>query len=198
MGHVRDAYLFVSQWTGTFNGVALIAFAGVGSWLLMLFGPEYATQTTYVVLVILSTLYFFGTWVGPTGALLQMTNGHRVELVNTIIFIVSNIGLNYLLIPAYGIIGAALATFGSGLMRNIIQLAEIGWFHSVSPLQPRNLAVLLLTVLMTAGGFFAGDPWIRLPITVIGMGVVAGLALYTATKNERRAVLDLVLRRREA
>jgi O-antigen/teichoic acid export membrane protein len=82
--------------------VALLIFAGAGPWLLQLFGVEYVTDTTYRVLVVLSGLYFIAAWVGPTGALLQMSDGHRVELVNTIVFIVANVTLNYVLIAAMG------------------------------------------------------------------------------------------------
>ena len=198
MGHVRNAYLFISRWMGTVNGAALTVFAGVGHWLLILFGAEYATQATYIVLVILATLYFFGTWAGPTGALLQMTNGHRVELVNSIIFIVANIGFNYLLIPIYGVVGAALATFLSGLMRNVIQLLEIRYWHSVSPLERRNVIVLLLTVVSTGGCFFVDNPWIRIPLAALGVCLVVGYALFTATKSERKAVRKLILQRTEA
>jgi O-antigen/teichoic acid export membrane protein len=195
MSRVRDAYVFISRWMGIVNGGALIAFAGIGGWMLALFGPEYTTQTTYHVLVILSTLYFFGTWAGPTGALLQMTNGHRVELVNTIVFVVINIGLNYVLIPVYGLVGAALATLFSGLTRNVIQLVEIRYWHSISPLEQRNFIVLLLTSVLTAGCFFSDAVWLRTPIAAVGIVIILGFALYSSTKNERKAIRDLILHR---
>ena len=198
MDRAREAYLFISRWMGVVNGMALLAFVGTGSWLLMLFGPEYATQATYIVLIILASLYFFGTWVGPTGALLQMTNGHRVELLNTVFFVITNIGLNYLLIPRYGIIGAALATLMSGLARNMLQLIEIAWRHSISPLEQRNLTFLVLVLLLVGCALILPVGKMRLLLATVGIIVVAGYALYTATTDERKAIQRLIFHRAEA
>jgi len=53
---MQNAYLFVSKWVGAVNGMAFLAFAGGGLWILGVFGAEYANATTYHVLLILSAL----------------------------------------------------------------------------------------------------------------------------------------------
>jgi O-antigen/teichoic acid export membrane protein len=189
---MSDAYVFISRWMGVVNGLALLAFAGGGLWILHIFGPEYATDTTYLVLVILSTLYFVGTWVGPTGALLQMSDGHRIEFINTIIFVVTNIGLNYVLIIEYGVIGAALATLGSGVLRNAIQLIEIGVWYGVTPIRGRNIVDLAATLLGMTALFLVPQGELRALLAGIVMAVLGTYAFLSASEEERRVVHGLL------
>ena len=189
---MSDAYVFISRWMGVVNGLALLAFAGGGLWILHIFGPEYATDTTYLVLVILSTLYFVGTWVGPTGALLQMSDGHRIEFINTIIFVITNIGLNYVLIIEYGVIGAALATLGSGVLRNAIQLIEIGVWYGVTPIRGRNIVDLAATLLGMTALFLVPQGELRALLAGIVMVVLGMYAFLSASEEERRVVHGLL------
>ena len=189
---LRKSYLFISRWMGLINGMALLVFAGGGMWLLTLFGTEYVSQTTYIVLVILSTLYFIGTWVGPTGALLEMADGHRLELLNTVLFVSLNLVLNYILILRWGVIGATLATFISGVARNLLQLVEIQYHYGINPVGRRNLVVLLLTIGGTTLLFFIPHGVARTVITVPVVGVLATYAFWSAKREEREEVCGLL------
>ena len=191
---MRDAYLFVSKWVGAVNGVAFLAFAGGGPWILGIFGAEYANTTTYHVLLILSALYFIGTWVGPTGALLQMTDGHRVELTNTIVFVVANIGLNYVLIQSYGILGAAMATFASGVLRNALQVGEIAYWHGFSPFVQKNVIILVLTAVGGLGLLIMTPGILSISLALVFIALLASFVLWTATDQERSIISSLVAR----
>ena len=140
---LNETYLFISKWVGGINGFVAIVFAGFGVWILTLFGPEYSNEVSYQILLLLSFLYFVGTWVGPTGALLQMSDGHRIEFYNTLVFVVLNIVLNYYFILLYGLAGAAIGTLISGLVRNTIQLIEIRYIYRLDVIRKENLVVLI-------------------------------------------------------
>lgn len=85
--------------------VCLILFSGM---LLKVFGPEFIEAET--VLVIVAVAAFVNAIFGSFGYLLQMT-GHHVAFQNSIIFLILlSILLNYLLIPVYGLEGAAVTT----------------------------------------------------------------------------------------
>lgn len=131
---LRETYLFIGKWGCVLSGILLILVAGAGSTILDLVGSGFESQATYISLLLLTGLYFVGTWVGPTGALLQMTGGHKVELVNTSVFLSSNVLLNWVLITRYGIVGAASATFLSGALRNLLQVIELKVMWDFSPL----------------------------------------------------------------
>jgi O-antigen/teichoic acid export membrane protein len=188
---MRRSYLFISKWVGAINGVALLTFAGAGPWLLRIFGTEYATSTTYHVLIILAALFFIGTWVGPTGALLQMSDGHRVELVNTVVFVVANVILNYAFILAYGVVGAAMGTFLSGMLRNGLQVCELAFWHGITPFARSNLAVLGITTIGTGMLLMASTNIGRVGLAIVGAVTLSIYVLWTATEEERGALWKL-------
>lgn len=84
---------------------------------LSLFGPEFIKAQT--VLIIISVSMMFSALSGTVGQILNMTN-YQKELRNlTLISALINIALNYMLIPLYGINGAAIASLISTAFLNI-------------------------------------------------------------------------------
>jgi O-antigen/teichoic acid export membrane protein len=143
-GNLREAcrtYRISTKWVALINGVGLFLLVGGGKEILGLFGPEYRAADVHAALAILGVLYFVATWLGPTGVFLQMTDGHKLESVNTVIFVVSNIGLNYLCILWAGVFGAAIATTASGLLRNGLQVAQMVRLHEFNPVTANQLQI---------------------------------------------------------
>lgn len=194
---MQDAYLFISKWVGAVNGIALLGFAGGGFWILEIFGAEYANATTYYVLLILSALYFLGTWVGPTGALLQMTDGHRIELVNTIVFVIANIGLNYVFIQNYGVVGAALATLISGMLRNALQVFEIAYWHGFSPFVRKNTIILLIVIVGFSTIIYTNNELIKVFISALSIFVLFQY-LFSSASDQERSIISKLLSKRPA
>lgn len=86
--------------------------------VLRMFGAEFAAAST--VLVILALGQFVNVATGSVGYLLMMT-GHEIAMRNIVIFsALMNIGLNALLIPRFGIIGAAAATASTLALMNFV------------------------------------------------------------------------------
>jgi len=89
-----------------------------GLFILQLFGDEFARG--YYALLFLSIGYFVNSLVGSVGYLLNMS-GHQKALNKIVIFGgLVNIILNYLLIPIYGIYGAAFASMISMILWNLL------------------------------------------------------------------------------
>lgn len=87
----------------------VILFVFFGEWALTLaFGAEY--KPAYVALALLSLGQLVNAGMGSVGALLNMSGHERDTMRGMLIAIVLNIMLNLLLIPPFGIEGAALAT----------------------------------------------------------------------------------------
>jgi len=91
--------------------VALAVVAGVwfgGEWVLGLFGDAFVTGRN--ALLLLAVLHLVSVGFGACESLLLMT-GHQVAVTTTAgIATLLNLGLNAVLIPPYGLEGAALAT----------------------------------------------------------------------------------------
>jgi O-antigen/teichoic acid export membrane protein len=182
---LAQSFLTVTRWSSLAGTGCFLVFCGGGLWVLRLYGAEYATPTAYWTLLIISGLYLVVTLVGPTSVLLQMTDYHRVESINTVLFVVANIGLNYLFIPWFGILGAALATSLSGILRNIIQLVEVYRWLNIQPIGRITLGFSTLSIL-GVGVVLATSPGslTALVASVALLLATVGLFLWSASKEE--------------
>ncbi len=86
-------------------------------YLLGIFGEEF--KMAVIPLLILLFGQLFNTLNGPTGIVLQLTGHQRVFKNVILITAVINVSLNYLLIPNYGLIGAAIVNSLSIVFWNI-------------------------------------------------------------------------------
>lgn len=101
---VRDTL----HWTFWPSLAIVLMLVVVGEPLLSLFGPGFATG--YPLLFILSAGLLVRAAVGPAGTLLTMSGQQRICAVVYAITFVLNIALTVLLIPRFGLTGAATAT----------------------------------------------------------------------------------------
>lgn len=89
-----------------------------GNYILGIFGEDFIVG--YVVLLILLFGQSINSIVGSTGNFLNMTNNQNKLMLFVFISLVVNIIMNYILIPIYGINGAAFATMFSVALWNIL------------------------------------------------------------------------------
>lgn len=107
----------VVTWLACLVTVSLI---GVGQYYLEIFGPTYVTG--WGALTILSLGQLINAATGSVGVLLNMTGHERHMVVSVGISALLNVGLNTLLIPRWGINGAAIATTISLVFINLVKV----------------------------------------------------------------------------
>ena len=90
----------------------------LGKQILVIWGEEFIQG--YSILVILAIGQFFNIASGPVGNLLAMANQEIVLKNITIITLLVNVLMNYLLINYYGALGAAIATSGTIIINMIL------------------------------------------------------------------------------
>jgi O-antigen/teichoic acid export membrane protein len=110
--------------------------------LLRLFGEGY--QSGHAVVTILALAMLFATACGPADSVLLMAGRSWLSLWNTSIALVLSIGLNFVLIPAGGITGAAVTWAVATVVRNILPVAQLRHFER---LRPESLVALRIGVL---------------------------------------------------
>jgi O-antigen/teichoic acid export membrane protein len=86
----------------------------------LIYGAEYSDG--YIALIILATGISMNTFTGMTGGILVGGGYTRLNLTVEIIAAITNVSLNIVLIPLYGIVGAAIGTSASFFARNIASL----------------------------------------------------------------------------
>ena len=101
---VRDAV----HWTFWPSLAAAIALLALGYPLLWLFGPKFVEG--YPVMLILVVGFLFRSSMGPAEFLLNMLGQQRLCAAVLVTTAVLNIALNFALVPAFGLLGAATAT----------------------------------------------------------------------------------------
>jgi O-antigen/teichoic acid export membrane protein len=96
-----------------------------------LFGASF--REGKVALVIIAVGHFVNASTGPVGNVLVMTGHQRIMVLNSIGVFLLNVVSNYLLIPRYGMAGAALASGASIAVYNLAMLAETYYFLHMHP-----------------------------------------------------------------
>ena len=102
--------------------------------ILSVFGPEFIAG--YISLIILAFAQLVNAGSGPVAFMLAMTGRQKYVMYLTCTSCVLNIVLNYLLIPAYGIIGAAMASGISVIILNLLFLITV---YRTLKMQPYTL-----------------------------------------------------------
>ncbi|NQU30181.1 MAG: flippase [Anaerolineae bacterium] len=196
-----DRFVTVARWTLIVGLPFLAAVLLIGRKIVDLFGPEMAAGApTLVVLSIGMT--FFGLFA-LSEPLLIMTGRPYLSLGNRIIWLVTNVLLNVLLIPRYGIIGAALGTSISMNLVNILRVIQVYVIYKIHPLQRsllKPLCAALVAGLAVGLLMFASNGLEEMTWMVIGYFLCFSIIYIYLLKllkfeEEDRAIIKLIHQR---
>lgn len=102
-----------------------LVFAIFGEKILQIWGNEFVVA--YWVLLILAVGQTFNIGTGATGVILIMTGNERTAAKISLLTLILNLTLNYLLIPNFGSLGAAISTATTVIISNILKIVFV-WF----------------------------------------------------------------------
>lgn len=148
--------------------------AGFASTILLLFGDAYVAGGNVVVVLCLAMLA--ATACGMVDVMLNMAGRTSWNLANVTVAVVVNVGLNLLLVPAYGIIGAAVSWAVAIVLKNLLPLVQIWRTLGLHPFDRASCTAMAL-----AGGWFG-----LLPAST---SLLAGPGLATALLTAGTAVV---------
>lgn len=117
---IRNMVNKVTFWLIIIGILSFLFFIILGKPVLGLWGEEFVTA--YTALIILCIGQVFNVSTGCSGVLLIMTGNEKVYSYLTGGFLFLNVFLNYILINAYGILGAAYATSFTITLENIVRV----------------------------------------------------------------------------
>jgi O-antigen/teichoic acid export membrane protein len=137
---------------------------------LGLFGPAYLAGGPVVVVLAAATLV--ATGCGMVDMVLAMAGRTAWNLGNVLVALGVTVGLDVLLIPRYGALGAAFGLAGALLANNLLPLVQVARAARLHPFGPGTLAAAALSV-----ACFGVLP--QLVTAVAGRGA-AGLSLAVA------------------
>lgn len=91
------------------GSILVMLWINVG-WILRLFGARFGTPETVSVTMILSVSLFLTILPGNISQLLRMSGRNYLWTLNILVVSAMNLILNFILIPRFGVVGAAVAT----------------------------------------------------------------------------------------
>lgn len=155
-GLTRDlSYLYkdVSRWTFTGALVFFLMTALLAKDIMLSFGDEFLPG--WPVIVIVAAAQLFNSSVGPTARVLAMTGHQRMVMTATISSALTAVALNFLLVPVFGILGAAAATATALVVSNSLSLFFVHRFLGFWPYGLRYLKPLIAGLSAAAAVYLA-------------------------------------------
>jgi O-antigen/teichoic acid export membrane protein len=140
--NIKLLYQAITRWMLYINIPIFIFVLLYSEQIMMLFGNKFLENCPRT-LIILSAGHIFASITGGVGIILTMTGHQYKELSNVIAGLVINIFLNILLIPVYGIVGAALATTISRLIINTARIVIVFIIFKIQPFTRKNIIVIM-------------------------------------------------------
>jgi len=115
MDSIRAMYINITKWI-VLSGIPILSVMIIfaSPILAITFSPEYAEGGTS--LIVLSLGYFVFTIFWPASHIINMVKKTKISFYISLFATGSNILLNWLLIPLYGIMGAAVATSSTDMI----------------------------------------------------------------------------------
>ena len=142
LNEVRRNYLILTKWICLATlPLFLILFLFPEIVLNFLYGPDYILSAN--VLRILSLGFIVHNFVGPSGSTLVAMGHPRFIMFASLVAAILNIGLNVILIPSFGIVGAAIASASALIILNLIKIWKL---HSISRIQPLSKNLIKSTL----------------------------------------------------
>ncbi|MEV0896205.1 MATE family efflux transporter [Actinoplanes sp. NPDC049802] len=158
----------------------VIAFA---PWYLRLFGDGYASGVP--VVRVLAGAMLVATGCGMVDMVLAMAGRTSLNLGNVLIALTVTIGLDVLLIPRWGALGAAAGLAGAMVVNNLLPLAQVYRGAGLHPFGRGTLAAALLA--LTCFGpisFFPAAIVIAVPAYALGAWLLRGPLMLGAFRRK--------------
>jgi O-antigen/teichoic acid export membrane protein len=184
-----------ARWTFTLSFPIFFSVLLAQKPVLAIFGPEFAIGATSLIVLCVGRL--FDTAVGSVGVVLRMTGYSRVVLVDSLLLMALSLILNFVLVPRYGILGAALAGSACVVLVNGLKLIQVYRFLHIHPysldlLKPLLAGVVSFAVVLLAS-IWLGDGLFEIFVLLCVMWLLYLVLLYgLGLAHEDRAVLRAV------
>ncbi|MGG5258051.1 flippase [Phycicoccus avicenniae] len=194
------AYGAANRWIIRLSVPAFILLLVFPAELLGLFGGGYAAAAA--VTVVLAVGQLANAAAGPCGSVLNMTGLVRISLVDNVAALVLNVVLNLVLVPRFGVLGAAVAWTASLLLVNATKWLQVRRIlgirargtGTVATLVAAAPAALVAVLLGLAVDGTTATLLLAAPAVVV---VYLSVLLLRGLEADDRALLAGLLRRRK-
>jgi O-antigen/teichoic acid export membrane protein len=160
LGQLKKLYQTTTKWVVMFNIPLFLFLVLFSKPLLSIFGSDFIYGAPALIVLAIGNLVYTGTGLGAN--ILDMTNHTKINSANSAILVIVTIASDLLLIPRWGVIGAAAASAFSTVIVNVVCLIEV---YALLKMHPYELAILkpILAGLIAAATTFLLNHYFVLP-----------------------------------
>lgn len=187
----RQLYRTATLWMMIATWPIYIATGAAASLVIPIFGREDADYSAGApVVVVLSAAMLIATACGSVDAVLLMSGRSLLSLVNAVVTLLVNVVLDVILIPPFGIMGAAVGWACSIVVRNVMTTFQVNRLMRMSPFsrQAFYVAVVALLCFAIAPATLALSDQ---PRWTLGVSLVLGGLVYLGWLWRSRRALQL-------
>lgn len=181
---LRDAYRVATGWTLTLSLPAFAVLLAFPHELLRLFGDRFAAAAAVTVLLAVGQMVDAAT--GPCGMMLTMSGRPGWGLADNVATLVLNVVLNLVLIPPFGIVGAAVAWSLSLVVVNLARVVQVWLVLRMLPFELGQLRTLAAAAAAAGCGLLAARSLEGPARLLAGMAAVFGAYLLALAVLHRR------------
>lgn len=178
---LQEVYARLSKWMSLVNTLGFCLITLFGSRIIaVLFGESYVVTPMAIPILAFGT--FVNTATGPTGITLESFGNTKFVMLNSVVLTVTNLVLDFLLVPRYGVLGAAMGASCALVVVTAIALIENYALHGLQPFTRSHLgaigagfgsAILVYLVMsLLPATYWALGLEIALLVAVYGVGLV--------------------------
>lgn len=171
MQRLADNFSLVTRWILTVNLAFFFSMILIGRDILAVFGSEFTVGALSLTLLSLSQV-IYGS-IGSGDMVLLMSGHPYLNLLNTALVLILNVGLGVVLIPQYGMTGAAVGTLVSFGMLSVVRLVEVYVLLRIHPfrralLKPFGASLIAFVMTVTVAAWFpTKGVWRGMPLTLM-------------------------------
>ncbi len=182
--NLENYFKTIAKWIFSINLGAFLFLILFAEKILGLFGSQFIHGTSSMI--VLSIGWIVYSSAGSIGEMITMSGRSKLQLINMFSVLIINIIMNFVLIPKYGLIGAAISTSATMIIYTFIVLSEILSILKMHPFRKDFFKPVLsgtITVILTimirqltkVGNFIS-----YFPIVSIVLGGIVFFVLYIA------------------
>jgi O-antigen/teichoic acid export membrane protein len=147
---INNLYWQTAIWIAVFSfPIFALSFSLAEPLTVLLFGARY--EQSAIILALLSLGYYFNAALGFNGLTLKVFGKLRYIVTVNIAAALVNVGVNLLLIPRYGALGAAIGTCSTLVAHNFFKQAGLAFGTGISLFEWRHLKIYAVIVLSALG-----------------------------------------------
>ncbi len=194
MSKTRDLFQTSTRWSLTATVPIFLVLIVSGGDILRIFDVRFASGAIPLLALAIGQLVTAGT--GSCGQILAMSGHQYLKLFGDLAMAVGNVVLNLILIPRWGIMGAAVATAISVAAVHVVRLIQVYVVLKLTPYSVRYLKVIIAGAVAGSVGVWIrpalNDVHYLLSIAVLStimVGVYGGLLWAMGLEQQDRTLL---------